>query len=228
MDNIKLDNIIHIILPKILEFLYEPVRYKIFRLKNKTIEQKFYRKNIDLRKYINYPTEKKIHSIKFPIKESFYKISFRGAGRLGCKMKYLYFRRTLNYKEITQSLMLISKMFYVQIKKLQNLKYFYNYFINDNLNYKIFMKRFYDRYPNLYNEYCHCDTRLPFPWMYKDWSCNCYHSLKCDLCFLTGTSKYNSNCGDMILCEICDNELQERQYEYWIHKHEDNYDDYDP
>ena len=108
-ESVTFRDVSHIILPILIKLLYVPTKYKIFRIKS--VEPRYYTRVIELGKYIDYPIENDNDVRQYPIKESLYNISSEGSGRLGCKIIYLYIRRTFNLKEFMKSLKVINKIF---------------------------------------------------------------------------------------------------------------------
>jgi hypothetical protein len=107
---INFEEIVHIIFPLLIEYLYEPTKFKIFILNDPfIIDQKYYTYKFDLRDHSDYPIESYYDEQLYINKISLYNISIVGSGNLGCKMRYLYGRRSKSFNEFMNSFCLINK-----------------------------------------------------------------------------------------------------------------------
>jgi hypothetical protein len=228
MSNNVFDDIIRLFLPEISKYLYEPIKFKIFMINNPNkITYRDFSK-YELTKYLNYPIESVEDKKILPYKENIYHISLYGSGRLGCKLKFIYIRRTPNFREYMDKFKFINKNFMNSLNNLLNLNppFLKNIKISDNLNYKIAIKNLYDKHPNFYQKYFQCNTNLPDTFINRNRSCGCYDCFTCDLCILIGKLRNDRWYGDIYMCYNCEKELLERRHERWEDKHERDYDDY--
>ena len=212
--------VIYNFLDKILEYIHENIIFKLFMVKNPNSFTNRYWSTYELEKFLNFRLEKDIHKKKYPFKENVYRISIKGSGRIGCKLKFIYIRHTDKIKNKLLKYSLISKNFYNVIKIISKNKIIKNIKLNENMKFKLFMKEIYDTFPNFYKEYCKCNYNIPKnTYQHYNRKCLCYDKYTCDLCTLDGKLKSDLYYGNMYMCYYCNKELYEDRLERWEDKH---------
>lgn len=208
----------------IVEYLYDP-NYTVFMVNN---PNKFAYKEFskyELSKYLEYPVETDEIDKSYPHKMNIHHISICGSGRIGCKLKFLHIRKKMDFVDIINKFIFINKTwirsnieeFKLSIKKLR---------LEDNLKFKLEVKKVYDRHPNFYENYFNCEFNLPDTYFYRNKTCKCYDLLQCDLCLLAGKLISNrARHGNDYMCDNCKKEYWERRREKLEHK-KDCRDDY--
>jgi len=200
----------------IVEYLYDP-NYTVFMVNN---PNKFAYKEFSkyqLSEYLEYPVETDEIDKSYPHKMNIHHISICGSGRIGCKLKFLHIRKKMDFVDIINKFICINKIFELPMKKLR---------LEDNLKFKLEVKKFYDKHSNFYEKYFNCEFDLPDTYFYRNRTCKCYNLLKCDLCLLAGklVNDYVRR-GNDYMCDNCKKEYVERRREKLEYK-KDCRDDY--
>ena len=232
MSNLKVDNysnlfnnVIDIFLHEIVEYIYEPTKYKIFMINNpnKITYREFSIYNLE--KYLSIPIEGIKDKNKYPYKQYINRISINGSGRIGCKLKFIYIKKTITLDNFIKQFTIINKHFLKTVKKILQYPSIVTIKLKDNLNYKLFIKNLYDKYPNFYQKYFYCNYNVPNRYDCRHRKCLCYDEFTCDLCLLKGQFFSDRWYGDIYMCYNCKKELDDRRHERWEDK-QDCYDDY--
>lgn len=217
VDNDSFNNIIHIFLHKIIEYIYEPSKYKLFMINNPNkITSRWY-SNYNLKEHLSIPIETLEDKKNYPYKQHINRISINGSGRIGCQLKFIYIRKTITLNIYIKKLSIINKNFLKTVKKILYHPTICIIRLKDNINYKIFIKNLYNKYPNFYNKYFFCNYNIPNTYNYRNCKCLCYNTAKCDLCLLKGSLVRDSWWGDMYMCYNCKKDMVDGRAE----RHED-------
>lgn len=212
------NDVIDIFLPEIIEYIYEPTKYKLFMINNPNeITSRWY-SNYDLKKHLSIPVEKLEDKKKYPYKQHINRISIDGSGKIGCKLKFIYIRKTIKLNNYLKKLSNINKIFLKTVKKILYYPTIYTIRLKENLNYKIFIKNLYDKYPNFYNEYFFCNYNVPNTYQHRNSKCLCYNTAKCDLCLLKGHLVEDYWWGNMYMCYNCEKDMDDGRAERYEDK----------